>query len=149
MEGIKNDNGHTTRRADSKTPESKHTDGQLERHSMSRVLPEFKTQSCFSESGSPHHRQPLPSTYKGTLHPGWDRTSFQQQSRVFLMAHLAQSDFAQEMKKVQSGLDSWGLGSTERKGRDPPCSRARDKVPPEPAGPCHLEHKGHCQGSDF
>lgn len=124
----------TTHRTDSMTPKSALTGD----YSMSFVLPEFKTQSCFSESGSPHHRQPFPLSSEVTLLPGRDQTSFQQQSHLFcfvFMTHLAQSDFAQEMKTVQSGLDSWGLRGTERKqlAETLRVPGARDKVPPEPA----------------
>lgn len=69
----------------------------------------------------------------------------------FWMTRLAQSDFAQETKKVQGRLDPWGLGGIERKqlAETLRVPGARDKVPPEPARPCHWEHKGHCQESDF
>lgn len=57
----------------------------------------------------------------------------------FWVTQLAQSDFAQEMKKVQGRLDPWGLRGTERKqlAETLHVPGARDKVPPELPGPCH------------
>jgi hypothetical protein len=75
-------------------------------------LPEFKTQSHFSGL-FPTSQTTYPVVFRSSpsSRPR-DQASCGPQSVTlgFWTTQLAQSDFAQEMKKVQGRLDPWGLG---------------------------------------